>query len=245
VATIHSETFLGKNLQARSIPLILGYFRTPVSQENAMKARPTICTIALLLFAASSSAPTSAAEMYDLDTSHMSIVFSCSHMNMSYTYGIFRKADGRFMLDRTNPAGCRFQMTIDASSIDTNQPQRDQHLKSPDFFNVAQFPSITFESTSVAQGSSQQGVVYQVTGNLTMHGVTKQIVLPMQMLGEGKSPDGSYHAGFMTQFTLNRSDFGMDKLLNMVGDPIGITVSFEGKRADGDTGAAAQPAPPR
>jgi polyisoprenoid-binding protein YceI len=210
-----------------------------------MNVRPLICTAALFLFAASYSAPARAAETYDLDTSHMSIVFSCSHMNMSYTYGIFKQAQGRFMLDRTNPAGCKFQMTIDANSIDTNQPQRDQHLKSPDFFNVAQFPSITFDSTSVTQSGSQQGVVYQVTGNLTMHGVTQQIVLPMQMLGEGKSPDGSYHAGFMTQFTLKRSDFGMDKLLNMVGDPIGVTVSFEGKRMEGDAAGAPQQAPPR
>jgi polyisoprenoid-binding protein YceI len=210
-----------------------------------MNARPLIYTAALVLLAASYSTPARAVEMYDLDTSHMSIVFSCSHMNMSYTYGIFRKAQGRFILDRTNPAGCKFQMVIDASSIDTNQPDRDTHLKSPDFFNAAQFPSITFDSTSVTQGGSQQGVVYQVTGNITMHGVTQQIVLPLQMLGEGKSPDGSYHAGFMTQFTLKRSDFGMDKLLNMVGDPIGVTVSFEGKRAEGDAGAAPQPQPPR
>jgi polyisoprenoid-binding protein YceI len=204
-----------------------------------------ICSAVLLALVASLSAQSRAAEVYDLDTSHMSIVFSCSHMNMSYTYGIFHKAQGRFILDRTNPAGCRFQMVIDASSIDTNQPDRDTHLKSPDFFNVAQFPSITFDSTSVTQSSSAQGVVYQVTGNLTMHNVTQQIVLPMQMLGEGKSPDGSYHAGFMTQFTLKRSDFGMDKLLNMVGDPIGITVSFEGKRVEGDATGAMQPAPPR
>jgi polyisoprenoid-binding protein YceI len=207
-----------------------------------MNVRYLSCSAALVLAVALQSAPARAVEMYDLDTSHMSIVFSCSHMNMSYTYGIFRQAQGRFILDRTNPAGCKFQMTIDANSLDTNQPQRDQHLKSPDFFNVAQFPSITFDSTSVTQSGSQQGVVYQVTGNVTMHGVTQQIVLPLQMLGEGKSPDGSYHAGFMTQFTLKRSDFGMNNLLNMVGDPIGITVSFEGKRAEGDAaGAGAMP----
>jgi polyisoprenoid-binding protein YceI len=207
-----------------------------------MIARPLNFLAVVVAVAASPLPATAAVEVYDLDPSHMSVVFSCSHMNMSYTYGIFRQAQGRVILDRTNPAACKFQMSIDASSLDTNQPQRDQHLKSPDFFNVAQFPSITFDSTAVQQGNSSQGVVYQVTGNLTMHGVTQQIVLPIQMLGEGKSPDGSYHAGFMTQFTLKRSDFGMNNLLNMVGDPIGITVSFEGKRLDaGDAGAA----PPR
>jgi polyisoprenoid-binding protein YceI len=210
-----------------------------------MNVRYLSCSAALVVAVALQSAPARAVEMYDIDTSHMSIVFSCSHMNMSYTYGIFRQAQGRFILDRTNPAGCKFQMTIDANSLDTNQPQRDTHLKSPDFFNVAQFPSITFDSTSVTQSGSQQGVVYQVTGNVTMHGVTQQIVLPLQMLGEGKSPDGSYHAGFMTQFTLSRSDFGMKNLLNMVGDPIGITVSFEGKRVEGDAAGAGSTLPTR
>jgi polyisoprenoid-binding protein YceI len=206
-----------------------------------MNARALICTVVLFLLAVCSATPALAAEVYDLDTSHMSIVFSCTHNKTSYTYGFFRQAQGRVVLDRTNPANCKFQMTIDATSIDTNQPQRDQHLKSPDFFNVAQFPTITFDSTSVTQGGSTQGVIYQVTGNLTMHGVTKSIVLPVQLIGQGPDPSGrEFHAGFMTQVTLNRSDFGMTNLLpDMVGDPVSITVSFEGKRVEGDAAAPA------
>jgi len=115
---------------------------------------------------------------------------SCAHNKTSYTYGMFRQAQGRFVIDKTNPANCKFQLTIDANSIDTNQPQRDTHLKSDTFFNVAQFPTITFDSTSVTQAGSTQGVVYQVTGNLTMHGVTKPIVLQVQLVGQGPDPSG-------------------------------------------------------
>ena len=87
-------------------------------------------------------------------------------MNMSYTYGIFRQAQGRFMLDRTNPAGCKFQID-DRREQHRHQPAGSRHASQEprSFFNVAQFPSITFDSTSVTQGGSQQGVVYQVTGN--------------------------------------------------------------------------------
>ena len=183
-----------------------------------------------------------AADVYDLDQSHFSIVFSVSHMKMSYTYGMFRQAQARVTLDRENPAGTKFQLSIKADSIDTNNAGRDTHLKGVDFFDTASFPDITFESTTVVLDSRpQQGIVYQVTGNLTMHGVTRSVTLPIQLLGEGPGPDGKPHAGFLTQTELKRSDFGITKFLenNMVGDAIGITVSFEGIQQSG--GAAPPP----
>ena len=115
-----------------------------------MITRPlTYAALALALLAAAAP-PARAAEVYDLDPAHFSIVFSVSHMKMSYVYGIFRQAQARVVLDRENPAASQFQLSIKADSIDTNNPGRDNHLKSPDFFNVAQFPTITFESTTVA-----------------------------------------------------------------------------------------------
>ena len=133
-------------------------------------------------------------------------------MNMSYTYGMFRQAQARVTLDRENPANSKFQFTIKTDSIDTNNAQRDTHLKGPDFFDVVSFPDITFESTTVVlDNRPQQGIVYQVTGDLTMHGVTRQITLPIQLLGEGPSLDGKPHAGFLTQTELKRSEFGMTK----------------------------------
>jgi len=188
-------------------------------------------TLFITLAAAVAAVPAArAADVFDLDQTHFSVVFSVSHMNMSYTYGMFRQANARVTLDRENPANSKFQFTIKTDSIDTNSTQRDGHLKGPDFFDVVSFPDITFESTTVVLGNEAKRVVYQVTGDLTMHGVTRTITLPIELLGEGPSLDGKPHAGFLTQTELKRSDFGMTKYLenNVVGDAIGITVSFEG-----------------
>ena len=189
---------------------------------------------AMILMLAVAAPSARAADVFDLDQSHCSIVFSVSHMNMSYTYGMFRQAAGRVTLDRENPAGSQFQLTINADSIETNNQARDTHLKGPDFFDVGTYPTITFESTTVVLDNrpEQQGIIYQVTGNLTMHGVTRQVTLPIQLLGEGPGPDRKPHAGFLTQTELKRSDFGVGggrfADSNVVGDAIGITVSFEG-----------------
>lgn len=184
-----------------------------------------------------------AADVYALDQAHFSVVFSVSHMGRSYTYGMFRQANAQVVLDRDDPANTRFRMAIKADSIDTNNVKRDTHLTGPDFFDTASFPDITFESTAVVLDSRpQQGIVYQVTGNLMMHGVTRQVTFPVQLLGEGPGPDGRGHyAGFLTQTELKRSDFGMNKFLenNMIGDAIGITVSFEAVMQE--AGAAPSP----
>jgi polyisoprenoid-binding protein YceI len=188
-------------------------------------------TLFVALALVSAAAPAArAADVFDLDQTHFSVVFSVSHMNMSYTYGMFRQANARVTLDRENPANSKFQFTIKSDSIDTNSTQRDGHLKGPDFFDVVSFPEITFESTTVVLTTEAKRAIYQVTGNLTMHGVTRAITLPIELLGEGPSLDGKPHAGFLTQTELKRSDFGMSKYLenNVVGDAIGITVSFEG-----------------
>jgi polyisoprenoid-binding protein YceI len=178
-----------------------------------------------------------AAETYTIDPAHTSIVFSASHAQLSYTYGFFRKAAGAYLLDKTNPANCRFQLTIDADSLDTNHAERDKHLRSADFFDTQRFPTITFESTScTAANTPEGGLVYQVKGNMTIHGVTRQVTLPLRMLGEGKGPFNDERSGFLCQVELKRSEFGMTNLLNMVGDAIGITVSFEGVLQQNTTG---------
>lgn len=202
-----------------------------------MKICPQLCLAVALVLAAGS--PSRAADVYDLDPTHFSIVFSVGHMNLSYTYGMFRRAQAQVVLDRENPAATQFQLTIDADSIDTNNAQRDTHLKGPDFFDTASFPTITFQSTSVVLDprTDQPGINYQVTGNLTMHGVTRQVTLPVRLLGEAPGPDGKQHAGFLTQTELKRNDFQIGTARfpdsNMVGDAVGITISFEGVKRDG------------
>jgi polyisoprenoid-binding protein YceI len=184
------------------------------------------------------------AEPYAVDPAHTSVVFSIGHLKsmgnanvpVSYTYGMFRKLGGNFVLDRANPAGCQFQFAIDAGSIDTNDVKRDEHLKSPDFFNAREFPQISFQSTACELTQQPDGkLVYNLTGNLSLLGETRQVTLPVEFIGEGESPFGDYRLGFHSQFTLKRSDFGMAGMTEMVGDAVGITVSIEGIRQEENT----------
>jgi polyisoprenoid-binding protein YceI len=178
----------------------------------------------------------SAADAYTVDASHTSVVFSVGHAGLSYTYGFFRQAAGSYILDAANAANSRFQFTIQTNSLDTNHAKRDEHLRSPDFFNVQQYPTITFESTSCARANSpDQSIVFEVTGNLTMHGVTRQVKVPLRMLAEGKGPYGDARSGFLCQLELKRSDYDMTNLLenNLVGDAVSVTISFEGVKQEG------------
>jgi polyisoprenoid-binding protein YceI len=188
---------------------------------------------------------TAAPETYTVDPVHTSIVFSVSHTGFSYIYGVFRKAEGVYLLDKANPAACQFRFAIQTGSLDTNHPERDTHLRSPDFFSAQEFPTITFVSTSCALANTPDGsIVYNVTGELTMHGVKRSVTIPLRMLGEGVGPFKDYRTGFLSNFTLKRTDFGMSNLLdnNMVGDAVAVTISFEGSRQEQQPGT--QPARP-
>jgi polyisoprenoid-binding protein YceI len=173
-----------------------------------------------------------AADYYKLDPDHTSVVFSTAHTGLSYTYGMFRKVTGQYLLDTANPANTKFQIIIRADSLDTNNADRDTHLRSPEFFDVQQFPEITFASSRCdVTNSPENGIVYRLLGTLTIHGVPRQVPLVLRMLGEGPGANGKDHrTGFHCQLELKRSDFKMTNLLenNLVGDAVGITVSFEG-----------------
>lgn len=203
-----------------------------------MNARPRLFFGLLAISIAATDHP-AVAESYAVDPSHTFVVFSTGHLKsqadprlpVSYTYGQFRKLTGDMVLDRTNPADCQFRIGLDTASIDTNDTQRDQHLQGPDFFNARQFPQITFESTACQLVQLPDGkLMYNVTGNLTMLGQVRQVTLPVEMVGEADGPYGDHRVGFHSQFTINRSDFGMAGMMEMVGDSIGITVSIEGIR---------------
>ncbi|QDV72188.1 YceI family protein [Botrimarina mediterranea] len=172
--------------------------------------------------------PTTRGANFEVDPSHTSVVFSVSHLGYSYTYGMFRDVKGTVEFDKASPEASKFSFTIDAASLNTMNEKRDEHLKGADFFNVKQFPQITFESTAVAPAASSDGkTLYNVTGKMTMHGVEKEVTLPIELLGEGETPFNDYRAGFMCQTTLKRSDFDMDFMVGPIGDSIGVTVSFE------------------
>ena len=183
-------------------------------------------TTAVILLLSGSTFPGSAchAADYDLDNSHTSLIFGVSHFGYSFTYGRFNTLAGGFNFDKDNPTGASFKFEIDASSVDTNDAKRDEHLRGPDFFDVKQFPKITFESTAVRE--AEEGI--EMVGKMTMHGVTKEVAIPFKYLGEGKGPYGKYRCGFSAQVLVQRADFGMKGMSPMIGDDVSITFSFEG-----------------
>jgi polyisoprenoid-binding protein YceI len=178
-----------------------------------------VCLIVVGLSAA-------AAEMYAADGAHSSLVYRVKHLDTTYFWGRFNTISGSFALDESNPAESRFEFQVKADSIDTGIPKRDLHLKSPDFFNVAQFPTIAFKSQNV----TKSGDAYDVTGELTLHGVTKPVKVKVVSTGKSKDMRGTPIAGIEATFSIKRSEFGMKNMVGPIGDDVWVTVGIEGQR---------------
>lgn len=187
----------------------------------------------ILAGAAALAAPAVAAETYNIDASHANVGFKIRHL-MSQVTGHFRGFEGTVHIDRDDPEASSVEFTIQANSIDTANEKRDGHLKSPDFFDVANHPTITFKSTSVKPTGDD---VYEVTGDFTMHGVTKSIALPVKVLGEMTDPWGNQRIGFEIEATLNRKDYGItyNQVLDqgglMLGEEVVVGINLEAVKA--------------
>lgn len=179
-------------------------------------------TLALLLAAAPAAR---AAESYKVDPVHSSAVFRVRHANVGYVWGRFNDPGGSFVLDESDPAKSSFNMEIQVNNVDTHNAQRDTHLKSPDFFNAKQYPTITFKSASVTKG---EGNVLQVTGALTIHGVTKTVTVPVEVTGKGQFPPGTARAGIEATFNVKLSDFEIKTMGGMIGEEARVVVALEG-----------------
>jgi polyisoprenoid-binding protein YceI len=182
-----------------------------------------------------------APETWGIDKAHSTATFKVRHFAAN-SVGQFRDFDGAINIDRTNPAKSSVEFTIQAKSIDTGNERRDTHLKSADFFDVEKFPTIIFKSTAVAAKSKDS---FDVTGDLTMHGVTKRVTLPVTFLGFMKNPRGE-KGGFEIETTLNRKDYGIvwNRALDdggfMLSDDVKISINLE---VDKKVPAAAAAAP--
>jgi polyisoprenoid-binding protein YceI len=185
----------------------------------------SVVLIALVAFL-TVAAPAHAADKYSFDPAHTGVYFKIEHLGISWTFGRFDDVAGKCTIDKDDPSKSSFAMTIKTESLDTNHKIRDDHLRSPEFFHAKQFPVITFTSTAVKAVADG----YEVTGDFTLHGVTKSITFPLKGGKEAEFPKGAHRIGFTTELTLKRSDYGMDKLLNAVGDEVIIAISFEGVR---------------
>ena len=173
--------------------------------------------------------PLLAADTFKVDKAHSYADFKIRHM-MSNVTGRFGDFDATIQVDRGNPGRSSVEFTIDAASIDTGNDNRDKHLRSADFFEVEKYPVITFRSTKVAPAGKDR---FDVTGNLTIHGVTKQVTLPVIFLGFGKDQWGKERAGFEIETTLNRKDYGLNwnKALDQGGlllaDEVKVSIALE------------------
>lgn len=166
---------------------------------------------------------------YEVDPVHSSINFSVMHLMVSKVTGAFNDYDARINFDPNNLAGSSIAVTVKVASIDTRSADRDQHLKSADFFDAEKFPEITFKVSAIT-GSGDQ---YLLTGDLSIHGVTKSVAIPVTILGPVKSPYGFDALGITGQFKLNRKDYGIawNKALDsggvMVGDDVEVAINIE------------------
>jgi polyisoprenoid-binding protein YceI len=166
------------------------------------------------------------ADDYVIDAAHSGVAFQISHLNLSYVHGRFDSFTGSFTLDSSEPARSSFNLNIKTESVDTNNGQRDTHLRSPDFFNAKQFPAITFASTTVKPIEGG----YEVTGNLTIHGETKPVTFSLKGGRTAAFPPGVPRTGFSTELMLKRSDFGVGKPTPALGDDVQVSISFEGTK---------------
>lgn len=143
---------------------------------------------------------------FQIDNSHSEIQFSVRHMMVSKVRGVFEKWGGEIALDPANPAATTVDITIDAASINTKDAQRDGHLRSADFLNVEQFPTIHFKSTKVELTGDHTAKLH---GDLTIVGVSKPVTLDVEYQGNAKSPWGTVSYGFSASTKINREDWGL------------------------------------
>jgi polyisoprenoid-binding protein YceI len=170
---------------------------------------------------------------WQLDPSHSSINFSVRHMIVSKVRGRFTEWDGQVTFDPDAPEHSTVDVRINAASVTTAEPQRDAHLRSADFFDVAVHPELTFTSREVQAIGDRR---FRIAGPLTLHGVTREVALEAEYLGRAKDPWGSERAGFSARTSIDRRDFGLNfnQVLEtggvLVGDRVDIQIDIEAIR---------------
>ena len=171
-----------------------------------------------------------ALEKWKFDTVHSSVGFSVRHLMISRVHGGFKTWSGSLETDDADPSNSKVQITIDVASIDTKEPQRDEHLRSPDFFDAANHPNITFESVSVQYVDDEH---FKLSGNLVIRGVTKLVTLDGEYFGRQKDPWGGERAGFSAKTSIDRKEFGLVFNIPLegggfvVGDKVDITLDVQ------------------
>ena len=193
-----------------------------------MKLKKLLAAAALVL---AFTMPAQAAENYVIDTKgqHAFIQFKVKHLGYSWLIGSFNTFSGSFTYDETNPAKDSVKVEIDTASVFSNHAERDKHLRSADFFDVAKYPTASFVSTAFEDKGNGKGVL---KGKLNLRGITKDIVINVNQIGAGADPWGGFRRGFEGTTTLHLSDYGMPfaAKLGPVAENVELYLSIEGVR---------------
>jgi polyisoprenoid-binding protein YceI len=181
--------------------------------------------LAIVIVTLSLSSYAKAQQTYTVDPVHSNAVFRIKHANAAPFWGLFRSPTGSFTLDESDAARSAFKIVIPVDNVYTGNDKRDAHLKSPDFFNARQYPTITFTSKSV----KVNGNLLDVAGDLTIHGVTKPVTATVEQTGTGDFPPGVKRAGIEATLVVKMSDFEM-KGNPALSDEVKVIVGLEGMR---------------
>ena len=185
-----------------------------------MTPKKTVLLLCLALLAAPALAAT-----YKVDGGHSSAVFKIQHFGAGNFYGIFDTIEGTIEYDAGNPGASSIEISIAADSVQSRIGRRDDHIKSPDFLDAKQFPKITFKSKSVKKGKDD---TFEITGDLTLHGVTREITLTAEKTGEGKNPrSGAELIGFEARFSVDRAEYDMNFMVGPLGKEVGFIIALE------------------
>lgn len=187
--------------------------------------------VAIAALAASLAAPVAAApEAYLIDSSHAQIIFSYDHLGYSTSFGMFSGFDGEIAFDQADPASSSVTVSMPVMSMLTGWEERFQHFMSPDFFGATPDEMVTFASTGIEVTGDATALI---TGDLTLNGVTKSVVLDAVLNQTGDHPfEGKPWAGFDATVTLLRSDFGLDLFAPFISDAVDVRISVEAMKAD-------------
>lgn len=167
---------------------------------------------------------------WEIDPAHSRAAFAVKHMMFTTVRGHFKVLSGHVHIDEQNPANSSVDAQVETASIDTGEPRRDEHLRSADFFDAQQYPTLTFKSTSVEHLGGNE---YNVIGDLTIHGVTRPVTLKAEYGGQGKTPFGTLAAGLSAKGKINRKDWGLNWNAPLeaggwlVGEDVNIEIDLE------------------
>ncbi|MCJ8169600.1 YceI family protein [Atopomonas sediminilitoris] len=186
-------------------------------------------TLAALALSAAVIAPQAMAADYAIDKKgqHAFINFKISHLGYSWLYGTFKDFDGSFSYDEAAPEASKVNVTINTASIDSNHAERDKHLRSDDFLNVDKHPQASFASTGVKMTGDKTA---DISGDLTLNGVTKPVLIKAELVGMGQDPWGGFRAGFAGSTTIKLKDFDIAMDLGPASQEVELTLSVEGVR---------------